>query len=267
MASPTTASPAPKRPAPMSSGASIIPALAHPSGPRRYTCTIPGASEAGCALVSATISPAIAAERVGASKSKSATSAQAPSVCSKKCAEALAPTTMRSPSRAIHAPNPIPGSPPSGASWPTSPQPSPVSAKMCTAPGPSGPPSTARYTCPSPAAIVLAAKPPPHCADSEAGSSARASSPRIIARGHRERRSAPLARRDEGGIAALFVQGATQSEAVQRGCSAARVPWEVCPRAASAKPARAPARLARRVGKSASRVGRDIGNLRGGSAV
>ncbi|MCY3943069.1 MAG: hypothetical protein OXG18_04805, partial [Gemmatimonadetes bacterium] len=51
---------------------------------------------------------------------------------------------------------------------------------------------------------------------------------------HRDRRSAPLARRDEGPIAAaLLVRGATQSAAAQRGCSAARMPWEVCPRAAT----------------------------------
>ncbi len=88
------------------------------------------------------------------------------------------------------------------------------------------------------------------------GPSEGASSPWIISREHRERRSAPLARRDEGLVAALPAQGATQSgatgvgivnhglhnvnqtlqfeetsEAVQRGCSAARMPWEVCPRA------------------------------------
>ena len=82
-------------------------------------------------------------------------------------------------------------------------------------------------------------------------------SPWIISREHRERRSAPLARRDEGLVAALPARGATQSEATdmgivnhglhnvnhtlqcgktseafQRGCSAARMPWEVCPRAA-----------------------------------
>ena len=61
-----------------------------------------------------------------------------------------------------------------------------------------------------------------------------ASSPWIDSREHRERRSTPLARRDEGPIAAaLLVRGATQSAAAQRGCSAARMPWEVCPRAAN----------------------------------
>ncbi len=84
-----------------------------------------------------------------------------------------------------------------------------------------------------------------------------AGSPWIVSREHRERRSAPLARRDEGLVAALPARGATQSEApgtgivnhglhiakqplhcgqvrkaVQRRCSAARMPWEVCPRAA-----------------------------------
>ena len=59
-----------------------------------------------------------------------------------------------------------------------------------------------------------------------------ASSPWIISREHRERRSAGLARRDEGLVAALPARGATQSVAVQRGCSAARMPGEVCPRAA-----------------------------------
>ena len=58
-----------------------------------------------------------------------------------------------------------------------------------------------------------------------------ASSPWIISREHRERRSAGLARRDEGRIAALFARRATLSAAIQRGCSAARMPWEVCPRA------------------------------------
>ena len=124
---------------------------------------------------------------------------------------------------------------------------------------------------------------------------AEASSPWIISREHRERRSAPLARRDEavrgcarastergeapgwqgalrgawrshspkkqrrarrsstdaaslecrqgafcgpqGLVAALPARGATQSEAAQRGCSAARMPGEVCPRAARAGPA------------------------------
>ena len=61
---------------------------------------------------------------------------------------------------------------------------------------------------------------------------AGASGPWIISREHRERRSGGLARRDEGLVAALPARGATQSEAVQRGCSAARMPWEVCPRAA-----------------------------------
>ncbi len=48
---------------------------------------------------------------------------------------------------------------------------------------------------------------------------------------HREARSDGLARRDEARIAALFVQGATKSVAVQRGCSAPRMPPGLCPRA------------------------------------
>ena len=59
------------------------------------------------------------------------------------------------------------------------------------------------------------------------------SSPCLISREHRDRRSAPLARRSAARIAALFVQEATQSEAAQRGRSAPRMPGEVCPRAAS----------------------------------
>ena len=55
----------------------------------------------------------------------------------------------------------------------------------------------------------------------------------------RDRRSAPLARRDEGPMAAaLLVRGATQSAAAQRGCSAPRMPWEARPRAAKAPAAR-----------------------------
>ena len=106
---------------------------------------------------------------------------------------------------------------------------------------------------------------PPDTTDQRGGQngairpSGAASSPWIISREHRERRSAPLARRDDGLVAALPAQGATQSEArdtgivnhglhivkhtlrygqaseaVQRGCSAARMPWEVCPRASGA---------------------------------
>ena len=48
---------------------------------------------------------------------------------------------------------------------------------------------------------------------------------------HRERRGAAPARRDEGGIAALFARGATQSEATQHGCIAARMPGGFYPRA------------------------------------
>ena len=59
------------------------------------------------------------------------------------------------------------------------------------------------------------------------------SSPWIISREHREGRCAGLARRSAERIAALFVQEATQSEAVQRGCSAPRMPGEVCARAAN----------------------------------
>ena len=66
---------------------------------------------------------------------------------------------------------------------------------------------------------------------------AGASSPRIISPEHREGRCAGLARRFAARIAALFVQEATQSEAVQRGCSAPRMPGEVCPRAAAGDPA------------------------------
>ncbi len=49
---------------------------------------------------------------------------------------------------------------------------------------------------------------------------------------HRERSGAGLARRDEGAVAALLVRGATQSEAVQHGCVAARMPEGFRPRAA-----------------------------------
>ena len=56
----------------------------------------------------------------------------------------------------------------------------------------------------------------------------------MISREHRERRSAGLARRDEGPIAtAPLVRGATESAAVQRGCCAARMPWDDRPRAAT----------------------------------
>ncbi len=61
---------------------------------------------------------------------------------------------------------------------------------------------------------------------------ALASSPWINPHEHRERRGAGLARRFEGGIAALFVQKATQSATIQRGCIAARMPRGFCPRAA-----------------------------------
>ena len=59
-----------------------------------------------------------------------------------------------------------------------------------------------------------------------------ASSPWIFSPEHREGRCAGLARRFAARMAALFVQEATQSEALQRGCSAPRMPGEVCPRAA-----------------------------------
>ena len=48
---------------------------------------------------------------------------------------------------------------------------------------------------------------------------------------HRESRSAGLARRDEGRAAELLARGATQRAAVQRGCSAPRMPHGLCPRA------------------------------------
>ena len=49
-----------------------------------------------------------------------------------------------------------------------------------------------------------------------AGSRSQLSSPWTNPREHRERRSAGLARRSEGGIASLFARGATQSEALER---------------------------------------------------
>ncbi len=58
--------------------------------------------------------------------------------------------------------------------------------------------------------------------------------------------AAPLARRFAARIAPLFAQEATQSEAVQRGCSAPRMPGEVCPRAARGRARRL--RLHRAIG-------------------
>ncbi len=58
------------------------------------------------------------------------------------------------------------------------------------------------------------------------------SSPWINSGEHREGRCAGLARRVAARIAALFVQEATKSTAVQRGCSAPRMPSGFLPRAA-----------------------------------